>query len=418
MHLYDAPAVFVLVGAALYVVLGGADFGAALWQLLAGGGERGERLREHAHRSMAPVWEANHVWLIFILTITWTAYPVAFGSIASTLAVPLFIAAVGIIFRGATYALRSAEPTGRQRRLIDTGFSISSIIAPFALGAAIGAIAARRVPVGNAAGALFSSWLNPIAVLVGVLAVAFGGYLAAVYLAADAVRSGDRDLEDAFRARALIAGVIAGGVAAAGLIVLASDAHHLYRRLVEGPGLPALLLSVVAGVATLWLVWARRFREARWCAALAVAAVIAGWGLAQQPLILPRLTLARAAAGHDTLVAVIVVVLGGAIILLPSLALLFRLALTGRLDDSQDASSRVPSATERALGSPGGLFARAAAACLIAGFGLLTIADAAWAHAVGVTCLFGFVITGYVAIAPHRIAGDSRPAPPDQRWAP
>src|SRR5271156_7152135 len=110
------PLVFVLIGVVLYTVLAGADFGAGMWQLVSGGGERGERIRDHCHRSMGPVWEANHVWLIFVLTVTWTAYPVFFGSVASTLSVALFTAGLGIILRGAGYALRSAPagtPGGR-----------------------------------------------------------------------------------------------------------------------------------------------------------------------------------------------------------------------------------------------------------------------------------------------------------------
>ncbi len=143
---------FILAGVVLYTVLGGADFGAGIWQLLAGPGERGQRIREHAHESMGPVWEANHVWLIFVLTVTWTAYPVFFGSVASTLSVALFIAGLGIILRGASYALRSGAPDGRETLVIDGMFSIASLVTPFALGCAAGAIAAERVPVGNAAG--------------------------------------------------------------------------------------------------------------------------------------------------------------------------------------------------------------------------------------------------------------------------
>ena len=186
MVLQALPLVFVLCGLVLYAVLAGADFGAGVWQLLAGRGRRGKRVRDHAHHSMGPVWEANHVWLIFVLTIFWTAYPRAFGSIASTLAVPLFIAAIGIVFRGAAYALRAGAASEREAAVIDTIFSLSSILTPFALGAAIGAIAIDRVPVGNAAGHLFSSWLNPTSILIGALAVSNGAYLAAVYLAADA----------------------------------------------------------------------------------------------------------------------------------------------------------------------------------------------------------------------------------------
>ena len=126
--LYALPLVFALIGLALYGVLGGADFGAGFWQLTAGGGKHGERIREHAHKSMAPVWEANHVWLIFVLTVVWTAYPKAFGSIASTLCVALLIAAVGIIFRGAAYALRSGASSLAEQSTIDTAFGISSVI--------------------------------------------------------------------------------------------------------------------------------------------------------------------------------------------------------------------------------------------------------------------------------------------------
>src|SRR5580692_5029996 len=178
MRLYELPLIFVLIGLVLYTVLAGADFGAGFWQLFAGRGQGGVRVRDHAHESMAPVWEANHVWLIFVLTVTWTAYPSAFGSIASTLSVPLFIAAVGIILRGAAYALRAGTATARERRWIDAVFAASSILTPFALGTMVGAIASRRVPVGNAAGHLFSSWTGATSILVGVLAVATAAYLA------------------------------------------------------------------------------------------------------------------------------------------------------------------------------------------------------------------------------------------------
>jgi cytochrome bd ubiquinol oxidase subunit II len=390
------PLVFVLGGLALYTVLAGADFGAGFWQLVAGRGPRAERIREHAHHSMAPVWEANHVWLIFVLTVFWTAYPEAFGSIASTLAVPLFIAALGIIFRGAAYALRAGASSPHESSVIDTIFSLASILTPFALGAAIGGIATDRVPVGNAAGDIFSSWLNPTSLFIGVLAVVSCAYLASVYLAADAARDGHRELERDFRLRALAAGVVAGIVAIGGIFIVNADSDRLFDSLLTGRALSAVVVSGVAGVATLALVYHRRFEPARYGAALAVAAIVAGWALSRWPTVLPGLTVDQAAAGHDTLVWIIVAVLGGGAIVFPSLALLFRLALTGRFRAAEAAPAEPAPGRHPRLAPR--LLARSAIACLTAGFGLLNVADARWAHAIGVVFLFAFVVLAFRAI--------------------
>ncbi|MGZ4316812.1 MAG: cytochrome d ubiquinol oxidase subunit II, partial [Gaiellaceae bacterium] len=333
MTLDVVPLIFILVGVGFYAVLGGADFGAGWWQLAAvGRGSRGRAMGELAHAAIGPVWEANHVWLVFVLTVLWTAYPLAFGSIASTLAIPLFIAAVGIVLRGTAYTLRAGAATDREARPIDNLFALSSLLTPFALGAAVGGIASQRVPVGNAAGDPFSSWLNPTSVLIGVLAVAADAYLAAVFLSGDAARLDDRGLEAGFRRGALAAGLVAGAIALAGLLVVRHDAPALYHGLVNGRGLGALALSIAAGIATLALVWRRLYELARYSAALAVAAIIAGWALAQAPVLLPGLTVRQAVAPHDTLVGVVVAVLAGGAILFPSLALLFRLVLRGTFD--------------------------------------------------------------------------------------
>jgi cytochrome bd ubiquinol oxidase subunit II len=407
VHLYELPLVFSLVGLAFYTVLAGADFGAGWWQLTAGNGPDAASIRDHAHHAMAPVWEANHVWLIFVLTVVWTAYPSAFGSIASTLTIPLFIAAVGIIFRGTAYALRAGASTARELRAIDTAFALSSILTPFALGAAVGGIASRRVPVGNAAGDQVSSWLNPTSLLIGVLAVATAAYLAAVFLCADAARLGERRLEEKFRTRALAAGLVSGAIAIAGLAVLRSDAYPLYHRLVEGKGLIGLVASIVAGTATLMLLWWKRYETSRYTAAIAVAAIIAGWALAQSPVFLEGLTVREAAAPRDTLVAVTVAVLAGAAILFPSLALLFRLVIGGDLDRGQRAAGQ-PSQARSLLGALApGLLLRLAIACLVAGIGFTTIANAAWAHAIGVFCLLAFIVAAFPAALPP----DLLPAP-------
>jgi cytochrome d ubiquinol oxidase subunit II len=409
MHLYELPLIFVLIGLALYTVLAGADFGAGFWQLTAGSGPVGERISDHAHDSMAPVWEANHVWLIFVLTVTWTAYPTAFGAIASTLAVPLFIAALGIILRGATYALRSAARDRRERRRIDAIFGVSSVITPFALGTMVGAIASARVPPGNAAGHMFSSWLNPTSLAIGVLAVASSAYLAAVFMAADAARIGDLKLARRFRARALLSGSLAGLIALGGLIVLSGDSHRLFEHLFKGAALAGPVISSLAGMAALELVRKGRFELARYVAALAVAAVIGGWALAQSPMLLPGLTVSQAAAPHDTLVALVVAVLIGALVLFPSLGLLAGLLLRGRLDHGElTAFGVADSSAGHADASSRGLALRIAGACLIAGVGLLGIAEAGWAHAIGVLALLCFIPAGLLAAVPEQLAEIAR----------
>jgi cytochrome bd ubiquinol oxidase subunit II len=294
-------------------------------------------VRGMIQRSMSPVWEANHVWLIFVLVIVWTAFPVAFGSMFSTLAVPLFLAALGIIFRGTAFALRGQAATIREARLLGATFALSSVIVPFCLGAALGGVASGRVPVGNMAGDTIDSWLNATSVAIGVLAVVTGVYISAVFLAGDAQRAGLPDLVAAFRTRALGAGVVAGAVAIGALVVVREDARELFDGLTSGGGLVAVAVSAVAGAITLALVWSRRFGPARLSAAVAVGAVIVGWALAQKPYLLPdELTLDQAAASDATLLALVVSVAVGFLVLLPSLWYLYRLVLQGRLDQEYE----------------------------------------------------------------------------------
>jgi cytochrome bd ubiquinol oxidase subunit II len=384
------PVAFILAGMAAYTVLAGADFGAGLWTLLAVG-PGAQRIRDQARHAMGPVWEANHVWLIFVLVVAWTAYPVAFGSITSTLAAPLLIAAIGIIFRGAAYALRGQGAS----RAAENLFAVSSVLTPFALGTAVGAIATGRVPVGNAAGDPVTSWLNPASVLVGMLAVVFSGYLAAVYLAADSLRLPEREVATAFRHRALAAGLAAGGLALAGLLVM----RHSGLNLTRGAALAMVCVSGAAGLVTLVLCWRSRFGLARLTAALAVAAVVVGWAAAQAPRFLPGMTVTQAAAGRSTLIALVIAVAAGSAILLPSLALLYTLFLRGRLDTPETHRAEEetafpagsPAPAEPAVsGSPSPrtrTWSAAAAAGLVAGTGLLVFADSPWAHVLGVAGL-------------------------------
>jgi cytochrome bd ubiquinol oxidase subunit II len=397
------PVAFILAGMAAYTVLAGADFGAGLWTLLSFG-PNGHRVRDQARHAMGPVWEANHVWLIFVLVVCWTAYPVAFGSIASTLAAPLLIAAIGIIFRGAAYALRGVADSSRAAENL-LGFS--SVLTPFALGTAVGAIAVGHVPVGNAAGNELTSWLSPAPVLVGALAVAFSGYLAAVYLAADSVRYGEPGLAALFRRRAVGAGVLSGGLALAGLLVMRGSGLNL----THGAALALVCVSGAAGLATLALCWASRFGLARLTAALAVAAVVVGWAAAQAPRFLPGLTVTQAAAGRSTLLALVIAVACGAALLVPSLILLYTLFLRGRLDTPESHATEEASVAQADLADPAapasaapggaggprvagggargaaGRWGTAAGAGLVAGTGLLVFTDAPWTHVLGVAGL-------------------------------
>jgi len=411
MGLAELPLLIALVGMAAYVVLGGADFGAGLWYMLLPG-ERRRPLRDHTYHAMGPVWEANHVWLIFVLVVVWTGYPRAFGAIFSTLYVPLFAAALGIILRGACYAVRGAVSRPREEQILGALFGVSSVLTPFALGAAVGGIASERVPLGNAAGDPIDSWLNPTSMLVGVLAVATSAYLAAVWLTADAARAGRGDLVEGFRGRALATGAGAGALALAGLFVLESDAERVFDGVTSGAGLAGVLGSVAAGAATMLFVARRRLEPARWSAAVAVGAIVAGWALAQQPQLLPGLTVEEAAAGDATMVALLVSLAIGALILIPSLALLFGLVLRGRFDERPDElgslerAGRGAAAVEPPEPTPGRAAGIAAAVCATLGVPLMFFSDGGLTLAAGVALLLLAVAAAAAFLVPQVARGE------------
>jgi cytochrome d ubiquinol oxidase subunit II len=323
MSLADAVLVCLWVGLTAYALLAGADFGAGAWDLVAGGATRGAQQRGLIEHSIGPVWEANHVWLVFVLVVLWTGFPPAFAAIASTLYIPLTGVALGVIARGAAFAFRKNVEDLAQRRLYGAAFASSSVVTPFFLGTVAGAIASGRVPPGIAQGDVLGSWVNPTSLLAGVLAVGICGYLAAVYLCADAIRAGQPDLADAFRRRALGAGLVIGAVALAGIAVLHADAPRLFAGL-TGRALPVVVLSTVAGIASLGLLVGRRYRLSRITAALAVTAMLWAWAVAQFPLLLvPTLSIDDAAAGRPTLQAMLIIMVVGAVLLVPSLGWLF-----------------------------------------------------------------------------------------------
>jgi cytochrome d ubiquinol oxidase subunit II len=328
----DAAAAILWVGATFYALFGGADFGGGLWDLVAGGPVRGQRPRDLIQRSLTPVWEANHVWLIFVLVVLWTAFPPAFSAIFTTLYVPIALAALGIVLRGAGFAFRKSIVSLRERRAMGATFALSSVLTPFFMGTVIGAIAAGNVPAaGN--GDAFSTWLQPLPLLIGAMFVASGAYLAAVFLVGDARRGDDEEMEHYFERRALAAAVVAGAFAVAGLFALHSEARYVFDRLTS-QGLPLVILSLLCGVALLAVLLRGGRRPLRPLAAGAVTAVIWGWGVAQFPYLLPTsLRIDQAAAPDPTMTIIFIVFAVAAVFVLPSLALLYTLSQRELLGD-------------------------------------------------------------------------------------
>jgi cytochrome bd ubiquinol oxidase subunit II len=331
-------AVLILwLGVACYAVLGGADYGAGFWDLLAGGAKRGARPRALIDQAMAPVWEANNVWLIFALVVLWTAFPRAFAAVMSALFVPLGLAAAGIVLRGSAFVFRKPIQALAGRRLLGATFALSSVLTPFFLGAAFGAIASGRVqadgPSTGPGGDSLSAWTGPTSLLIGALAVLCAAFLAAVFLVHDARRAGDESLERYFRRRAIGSAVVTGLLAIAGLGVLKTDAPFIFHRLVR-QGLPFIFFSAACGVACLTLLASRITVAVRGFAVGAVVTVLAGWGVAQYPYLLPgSLTIQAGAGAPVTLAWVLVVFLIAAVTAVPALAVLFVLDQRGRLEE-------------------------------------------------------------------------------------
>ena len=324
-------AVLVLVITA-YAVLAGADFGGGVWDLLAGSTAAGAPARRRIDRSIGPVWESNHVWLIIALVLLWTGFPVAFARIFTTLFVPLSVAALGIVLRGAGFAFRSQVETLRWQRVSGAVFALASLLTPFFLGTAIGAIVTGRVR--GAAGDPAASWVNPTSLLTGALFVATSAYLAAVYLATDSERAGEPGLRTYFTRRALAAAVVTGLLAAITMATLHTAAARVFSILTTGRALPLVVISVLAGAAAAVLLALDKIRLIRLLAALAVTAVIWGWALAQYPLLLPPgLTIHDAAAPAGAGVAELVVVAIIVVLVGPSFALLYSLSQRGRLGE-------------------------------------------------------------------------------------
>ncbi len=319
----------IITGASLtaYVLLGGADFGGGVWDLLVSGPRAPDQRRLIAE-AIGPIWEANHVWLILVVVILFTGFPPAFARFSIALHLPLSGAIVGIVLRGSAFTFRAYDDSrAAVQRRWSRIFAISSLLTPFLLGTAVGTIVAGRLPAAITDGEFLTifvaPWLAPMPLAIGAMTVLLFAHLAAIYLA---LAANDSDLADDFRRRAMASGYL---LFAAGVVVLWLGfetnplvAVALRRPVVLGVG----AVGAVAAVATQVALRVGRIRVARLAAAALATAFIAGWGAAQWPWVIPPLlTLEAAAAPRATLELLLLALAAGAVVLFPSLAYLFRI---------------------------------------------------------------------------------------------
>lgn len=318
-----------LVAVMAYAVLAGADFGGGVWDMFATGPRKAEQRDAIAH-AMGPVWEANHVWLIFVIVMLFTAFPPAFAALSVGLFIPFHLVLLGIILRGAAFVFRAYSPQSsadlrpsRGVRRWGAVFGAASVITPVLLGMSLGAISAGnfRVIEGQVQIVGTLPWLAPIALAVGGLALAMCAYLAAVYL----MNETSGALREDFRRRALLAGTAVVGLSLLTLPLLYFEARHLWQGLISVRAAPVLVVGVASALLSGWALLRRWYRTARLATVVQIICLLAGWGLAQYPyLIYPDVTLTQAAAPDATLRFVLYTLPVGLALLLPSLWLLFK----------------------------------------------------------------------------------------------
>lgn len=323
-----------IAGVALtaYVLLGGADYGGGVWDLLASGPRRAQQRELIAH-AIGPIWEANHVWLILIVVLLFTCFPPAFATLTTVLHIPLALLLIGIVLRGSAFTFRAYDATHSvvQERW-GMMFAIASVLAPVLLGVIVGAIASDGV--GDAAATLGQSgvefvpvfvtpWLNAFTVSLGVMTLVLVAFLAATYLTVEA--AGDRALQDDFRRRAIVAALVLPVTAYVTLLAAEPLAPRVQKMLLHSPkAVPIHIAAMIAGLGAVIALWTRRFRLARFAAGALATLILWGWMFAQFPfLIPPTLTIFDAAAPPATLRAFVTAVAVGAIVLIPSLWYLY-----------------------------------------------------------------------------------------------
>ncbi|HLM01627.1 MAG TPA: cytochrome d ubiquinol oxidase subunit II [Pyrinomonadaceae bacterium] len=326
MQLEIIIAGIMIAALVFYALLGGADYGGGVWDLFAFG-ERAKRQRELITKAIGPVWEANHVWLILVIVILFTAFPPAFAAIATALHIPLTLLLIGIVLRGTAFTFRTydAQRDDVQRRW-SLVFSIASIITPVLLGVTLGAIASGRIRVENGVvtTGYFNSWLAPFPLAVGFFALALFAYLAAVYLTLETT---ERDLQEDFRRRALISGVVVGLLALIVFLLAETGAPTVRAGISRSSWALGLhSLTALSAIGAFYALWTRKYKPARAFAAVQATLILLGWALAQFPyLIEPDVTITSAAAPRITLQLLLGALALGAILLFPSYYYLFRI---------------------------------------------------------------------------------------------
>lgn len=320
-----------------YSVAGGVDFGAGIWDLLAGRGKLADEARELIDHAMAPVWEANNVWLVFAIVICWTGFPLLFQSVFASL-YPLYsLALLGVILRGAFFAFRHVADTPRWERATSPVFGISSVTTPFFFAATLGAIASGRVGVGAPTVPVWQACINPMSISFGLVSVAATAFSGASFLVGDARRYGNTDMVDYFRRRAIVATFALIAVGTIGLIAIALQRSSLLTAMLAGFGTPFALATVVLTPVVGFLHWRRMFTWYRVLTVAAVGSLVLAWGFAQSPYLLPgTLTVAQAAAPTATHVLLLAVTMALLLTVVPSFALLIYLDQRGRLQSLKD----------------------------------------------------------------------------------
>jgi cytochrome bd ubiquinol oxidase subunit II len=324
VRLEDVLAVVTLVSLILYALMGGADFGGGVWDLLARGG-RAQRQRHAIGEAIGPIWEANHVWLILVVVLLFTAWPKAFGAIMTALHIPLAAMLVGIVLRGTAFVFRKYDSKrDTVQRKWSRIFGISSAFTPFVQGMTLGALTtgAIRFQHGVNETGFFAGWLTPFAIACGVFALLLFAFLAATYLTVDT--SGDPEVQSDFRRRAILSELILAPISAAVFLTSKHGAPEMYRALTHWWAPILLVWTTLFAATALAALWYHRYRLARVAAVAQVTIILSGWCLAQYPhLLYPDLTIVNAAAPEITL-RLLVIALGlGAVVLLPSLFYLF-----------------------------------------------------------------------------------------------